>query len=122
MKKNAVIILLALTALCLVIIAPAYASPYDEWAPPYLTVLTADEPAPIDIYPQAGIVTSLDYRNDIVTLTFGNGLMYQFFGTIDYALGDMVSVIMDSRNTPSVLDDVILTARYSGVAGWRWTN
>lgn len=70
---------------------------------------------PVGLYPAAAVVTGLDYEADIVTVEKGNGMIYEFYGTEDYAEGDVVSMIMwDNGTTDDVSDDWVVDARYSG--------
>ena len=67
------------------------------------------------IYPQTGIVTNVDYENDIVTFKVFNGNLWEFSGCEDWYEGDIVSAIMFNNLTKkSVYDDKILSVKYSG--------
>lgn len=71
-----------------------------------------------ETYPMAGIITSLDAKNDLVTVSTGSGLLYDFYGVEDYAVGDIVAMTMDDNGTAdSALDDKIIAARYAGCSG-----
>lgn len=66
-------------------------------------------------YPNAGVVVGLDEENDLVTISTGSGLLYEFYGIEDLFIGDIVAVIMDDNGTPdSVLDDKIIDSKYAG--------
>lgn len=74
--------------------------------------------AQFETYPMAGIITSLDEKNDLVTVSTGAGLLYDFYGAEDYAVGDIVAMTMDDNGTADfVLDDKIIAARYAGWSG-----
>lgn len=71
-----------------------------------------------ETYPMAGIITDLDAKNDLVTVSTGTGLLYDFYGVEDYAVGDIIAMTMDNNGTAdSVLDDKIIAARYAGWSG-----
>ncbi len=66
------------------------------------------------VYPTAMIVTDVDQISDVVTVETATGYVYQFGGVEDYAEGDLVALVMWSGGTSDIIDDVIITARYSG--------
>lgn len=68
------------------------------------------------IYPVTGTVTEVDRNADTVTFTTPNGHMYTLNGCEDWASNDLVSALMYDNGTPQVSDDIILSARYSGIA------
>lgn len=68
------------------------------------------------IYPATGTVTEVDKASDTVTFTTTNGHSFSFSGCEDWASNDLVSALMWDAGTPQVFDDVILSARYSGIA------
>lgn len=66
-------------------------------------------------YPNAGIVVALDEVQDLVTISTGSGLLYEFYGIEDLFVGDIVAVTMDDNGTPdTVLDDKIIDSKYAG--------
>lgn len=68
-------------------------------------------------YPNAGVVVELDKEKDLVTISTGSGLLYEFYGMEDLCVGDIVAVIMDDNGTPdTVLDDKIIDSKYAGYA------
>lgn len=67
------------------------------------------------IYPTTCIITECDTQNDIVTMSTGSGILYQFEGVEDNFDGDLISCIMFDNFTPDdIRDDIILAHRYSG--------
>ena len=57
-------------------------------------------------YPNAGVVVGLDFGQDLVTISTGSGLLYEFYGIEDLYMGDIIAVTMDDNGTPeTVLDD-----------------
>ncbi len=74
---------------------------------------------PTTIYPATFVVTSISTETDTVTIIDFNGFQFTFYGTEDWAVDDVVSCIMDSKGTPCILDDEIVSIRYSGYFdGW----
>lgn len=77
-------------------------------------VKAAQEPV-ITLYARTAKITEVDYGTDTVTLVDGAGRLWSFTGCEDYDVGDFVSLLMSDAGTPeSVLDDVIVSARYAG--------
>jgi hypothetical protein len=67
------------------------------------------------LYSWCGIITVMDYKNDLVTVETANGLQYTFYGCEDYFGGDLVDLLMWDNGTPeTVLDDLVIDANYSG--------
>lgn len=74
----------------------------------------AQEPV-ITLYARTAKITEVDYGTGTVTLVDGAGRLWSFTGCEDYDVGDFVSLLMSDAGTPeSVLDDVIVSARYAG--------
>lgn len=66
-------------------------------------------------YPNAGVVVGLDFEQDLVTISTGSGLLYEFYGIEDLYMGDIIAVTMDDNGTPeTVLDDKIIDSKYAG--------
>lgn len=65
------------------------------------------------LYPETGKVVEI--CNDVVTVETSTGNLFEFYGSEDWFVGDIVSMIMDSCGTVQVNDDVIITVKYSGV-------
>lgn len=66
-------------------------------------------------YPNAGVVVGLDFGQDLVTISTGSGLLYEFYGIEDLYMGDIVALTMDDNGTPdTVLDDKIIDSKYAG--------
>lgn len=66
-------------------------------------------------YPLTAEVVEINPINDTVKIRTATGIFYQFKGCEDYAVGDLISAIMDINHTPDyVLDDIILKVQYSG--------
>lgn len=82
------------------------------------TVITSGKSDDDNIYATTAIVTTLDYVNDTVVVEDFNGFMWEFTGIEDWCEGDLVSLVMNSVGTPTVLDDKIVHAYYSGTVNW----
>lgn len=59
-------------------------------------------------------VVQLDYENDLVVCEDFNGNLWEFSGCEDWMYGDIASLVMNDMGTPSIYDDEIISARYSG--------
>lgn len=66
------------------------------------------------VYPKAMVVVAIDRETDIVTLSTCSGLLYEFYGVLDYDEGDIVALIMDDNGTENVTDDIIISNQYAG--------
>ena len=66
------------------------------------------------IYPDVMIVVDLDREHDVVMVETSTGQDFTFYGCEDYAIGDLVGVLMYSNMTDDVRDDHVLRAQYSG--------
>ena len=67
-----------------------------------------------DIYPTTAIVSAVNYEENLVSVEDFNGNIWQFTETDDWSVGDICSLIMDSKKTEEIEDDEILSVRYSG--------
>lgn len=81
-----------------------------------LSASAAEKPAedPADLFPATAVVIDCNRRDDIVTVEDAGGNLWQFAGIEDYEPGDLVSMILDGKNTPIIYDDEIVTVRYAG--------
>ena len=67
------------------------------------------------LYPDAAIVTGVNYETDIVTVTCVGGIMWEFYGCGDYCEGDIVRMLMYDNETPNdIQDDQIKIVWYAG--------
>lgn len=67
------------------------------------------------LYPEVGIIVEMDYAEDLVTVEDVAGNLWQFYGTEDFCIGDLVRMLMYDNGTPhSIYDDVIVTVWYAG--------
>ena len=66
------------------------------------------------IYPATMKVVEVDAINDIVTLETATGHAFSMDGIEDWQNGDIASLLMFSRGTSQINDDIILSAKYSG--------
>lgn len=67
-----------------------------------------------DYYPRTFVVDSLDYARDMVVVVDAVGMEWEFCGTEDWEIGDMVSAIMYDNGTESIFDDSFSKIRYAG--------
>lgn len=75
----------------------------------------AEEDVVEGYYPLTAVVVDLDYNEDVLILEDGAELVWEFEGTEDFEIGDIVSLLMWDNNTPdSIYDDVVLLVYYSG--------
>lgn len=72
------------------------------------------EPIPKNYYAMTAVVSDLDYAGCVVTVENANGFSWCFSGTEDWIIGDVASLIMDGKGTETILDDEIVSIRYSG--------
>ena len=69
----------------------------------------------VEIYPRCGIIVDLDYDTDLVVVEDSVGFIWEFYGIEDYALGDLVGMILCDTGTPEyILDDTIVETLYGG--------
>lgn len=59
-------------------------------------------------------IKTVNIENNVVLLEDANGFQYHFEGVEDWCVGDLVSCLMYTQNTPGVYDDEIVQKRYSG--------
>lgn len=64
------------------------------------------------LYPDAMTITEIS--GDLVTIESSTGNRFQFRGAEDYEEGDLVAVLMYSKGTENVTDDIIIRVRYAG--------
>ncbi len=70
-----------------------------------------------DVYANCGIVVSVDYDEDIVTIEDFSGNLWQFFGCEDWEINDICAMVMNTNGTDIIFDDIIVNATYCG-----WVN
>lgn len=58
-------------------------------------------------------VIAVDRPSDLVYAQDFNGMIWSFYGTEDWEIGDCCSLLMDGMDTALIYDDQILNARYS---------
>jgi hypothetical protein len=67
-----------------------------------------------DCYALTCKVVKIDRNKDIVTMEDSTGHHWKFYGVEDWEINDCVSAIMNDCGTTSILDDEIMSVRYSG--------
>lgn len=99
MKKNIIIILLALALLG--------------------TIFGTRFILPKNLYALSTIVQTVDTENDTVVIKDCNGNTWNFTGVEGWEVNAICACLMDSKGTPSIYDDEIVSTNYSGqVVGW----
>lgn len=73
-----------------------------------------------NLYPLSARIVSINETADEITAEDVNGNLWGFTGIEDYALGDTVALIMNSKGTRNIKDDEIVSSRYSGNANDWW--
>ena len=70
-------------------------------------------------YAKTTVVQTIDGENDTVVVKDSNGNTWTFTGVEDWEVNDVCSCLMDTKGTPSIYDDEIVSTRYDGVMlGW----
>lgn len=64
-----------------------------------------------NLYATIGLVTSIDYEKDIVTVEDADGQLWDFYGAEDFEEGGTVAMILNSKGTAKVTDDEVVSAR-----------
>ena len=72
----------------------------------------AESRKPENLYPTCGQIISIEENLVIVEDLSGNA--WTFCGSEDWAIGDIVAMIMDNMNTSTIYDDEIIDIRYCG--------
>ena len=66
-----------------------------------------------DYYALTCKVVEIDRNKDVVTMEDSTGHCWEFYGIEDWEINDCVSAIMNDCGTASILDDKIVSVRYS---------
>lgn len=75
--------------------------------------------ASAEIYPQAFVVSEVNYEENTILLVDCNGEGWIWEGIEDYEVGDIIAAIMDDSETKTIYDDIIVMIRYAGyMEGW----
>ena len=67
-----------------------------------------------ELYARAGIVVELDEEADIVYFEDFMGEIWSFMECEDWAIGDIVAVVMNTMGTELIYDDEIVSVTYNG--------
>lgn len=79
-----------------------------------VAVLLLARPTRINnLYPDVGCIMKKPGKTVEITMQNGNRFAFQNEDG-DWCKGDLVAVIMDSRGTPKVTDDRIVSVKYAG--------
>ena len=71
-------------------------------------------------YALTTVIFRISEGNDTVTAIDYNGNLWTFQGVEDWAVGDVASLLMDSRGTDKISDDIIIKATYNGFIEGHW--
>ena len=80
---------------------------------------TEREPDSSNIYSLTGLVTEIDEISDTVWVEDYNGNSWGFYGCEDWMVDDCCSLLMNSKGTADITDDVIVSYRY---CAWKLTK
>ena len=71
-----------------------------------------------DYYAFTVMVFQIDYENDTFqAIDFSKSQFHTFTEIEDYIVGDLISMVMDDKNTNFIFDDEVINYRYVG-----WTD
>ena len=75
--------------------------------------------ASAEIYPQAFVVSEVNYEENTILLVDCNGEGWIWEGIEDYEVDDIIAAIMDDSETETIYDDIIVMIQYAGyMEGW----
>lgn len=75
--------------------------------------------ASAEIYPQAFVVSEVNYEENTIFLVDCNGEGWIWECIEDYNIGDVIAAIMDDSETETIYDDIIIMIQYAGyMEGW----
>lgn len=70
------------------------------------------------LYPTAGIVHNVDYFADMIYIVTFDGQEWAYEGAEDWAIGDIIAMLMDDMGTELIYDDEIVAVNYLGWVEW----
>ena len=70
------------------------------------------------LYPTAGIVRNVDHFADMVYIVTFDGQEWAYEGAEDWAVGDIIAMLMDDMGTELIYDDEIVAVNYLGWVEW----
>lgn len=65
-----------------------------------------------DFYPEYATVTKVDELTNEVIVKTPTGILWSFYGTEDWCIGDGAALIICSNGTKEIADDLVLSAKY----------
>lgn len=71
-----------------------------------------------ELYPTAGIVCNVDHLADMVYIVTFDGQEWAYGGAEDWAVGDIIAMVMDNMGTELIYDDEIVAVNYLGWVEW----
>ena len=66
------------------------------------------------LYPRVGQVTEINRSWGYVAIKDSVGELWLLYDVDDWAVGDVVSMMLNDNNTDTITDDIIVKAYYSG--------
>lgn len=70
------------------------------------------------LYPTAGIVRNVDHFADMIYIVTFDGQEWAYEGAEDWAVGDIIAMLMDDMGTELIYDDEIVAVNYLGWVEW----
>ena len=70
------------------------------------------------LYPTAGIVRNVDHFADVIYIVTFDGQEWAYEGAEDWAVGDIIAMLMDDMGTELIYDDEIVAVNYLGWVEW----
>lgn len=68
-----------------------------------------------NLYPNAAVVTAIDYNTDFFEVSTSTGIKYTLKGVEDWEVGDLASLLMyDIGGDGDITNDLVIEIRYSG--------
>ena len=68
----------------------------------------------LGMYPKTLVATEINITRDVVVCEDYNGNVWEFDGTEDWEVGDIVSAVMWNAGTEIIYDDEFIMCRYGG--------
>ena len=81
-------------------------------------IVSAQAEGQHELYPTAGIVRNVDHFADMIYIVTFDGQEWAYEGAEDWAIGDIIAMLMDDMGTELIYDDEIVTVNYLGWVEW----
>lgn len=63
-------------------------------------------------YPLCGVVESVNYEENYITIVDNSGNAWEWEDTKDWQKNDIAAMIMNDNGTAEIIDDIIVNIRY----------